>query len=413
MVKLSKARAAALREEILDATAVELRRVGYGATALTSVAERCGLATSAIYNRFAGKETLVCALVEERLEPVLGHSLDVEAATTWEDGDAVALVDGSLLSVLFELQLAARHSEGIRPAVRAFGERRIDAALRAREAANREGRVRAGQDPCAQALLRPAADAGAYLLGLASTPPSSGMAGVEHAVRTAVTKRAWATPAPHAPAATRRRDPGRATPEGHQLDQLGEALVLSAADVFAEKGYDAATVADISAHAGVTTGAIYNRFSGKAGLFAEVVAQISGPRALGDVHGAIEALGARSAAAGGQALAGVLERGSGPEHARDRALRLESRHAARLEPEVAAVVGPLQDHGLALLADGLRDAQRAGTIRPDVDAEALAWWITAVPLGLWLLEGPATDAVDWAPTFAALLRALRTSPAGR
>ena len=67
MVKVSRQRSAELRIELLDAAAAELRRVGYDAMALTAVAGNCGLATSAIYNRFPTKEALVDALLIERI----------------------------------------------------------------------------------------------------------------------------------------------------------------------------------------------------------------------------------------------------------------------------------------------------------------------------------------------------------
>ena len=51
-------------------------------------------------------------------------------------------------------------------------------------------------------------------------------------------------------------------------DELGDRLLSAAAEVFAERGYDGAGVAQIARRAGVTTGAIYSRFAGKADLLA-------------------------------------------------------------------------------------------------------------------------------------------------
>ena len=45
-----------------------------------------------------------------------------------------------------------------------------------------------------------------------------------------------------------------------------ERLLRAAADVFAERGYDGARVADIAAAAGVSTGAMYAHFASKADL---------------------------------------------------------------------------------------------------------------------------------------------------
>src|SRR5258706_6888685 len=50
------------------------------------------------------------------------------------------------------------------------------------------------------------------------------------------------------------------------VDQTRTKLIDAAAQVFAEKGYDRAGVEEISRRAGLTTGAIYGRFAGKAEL---------------------------------------------------------------------------------------------------------------------------------------------------
>src|SRR3954468_4384412 len=63
-------------------------------------------------------------------------------------------------------------------------------------------------------------------------------------------------------------------PEMSALEPVGDGptdltrdrLIDAAASVFAEKGYDRAGVQEISRRAGLTTGAIYGRFRGKAEL---------------------------------------------------------------------------------------------------------------------------------------------------
>src|SRR6476661_8912758 len=55
-------------------------------------------------------------------------------------------------------------------------------------------------------------------------------------------------------------------PRDDPRDQTRDRLVAAAADVFAEKGYDRAGVQEIARRAGLTTGAIYGRFTGKAEL---------------------------------------------------------------------------------------------------------------------------------------------------
>jgi len=56
-----------------------------------------------------------------------------------------------------------------------------------------------------------------------------------------------------------------------ETDRLTHRLLHAAAEVFAEKGYEKAGVAEIARRAGVTTGAIYSRYGGKAELLLEAV----------------------------------------------------------------------------------------------------------------------------------------------
>ena len=58
-----------------------------------------------------------------------------------------------------------------------------------------------------------------------------------------------------------------------------DALVAAARRVFAAEGYAAASMDDITADAGLTRGALYHGFGGKAGLLAAVVEQIDGEMA--------------------------------------------------------------------------------------------------------------------------------------
>jgi AcrR family transcriptional regulator len=55
--------------------------------------------------------------------------------------------------------------------------------------------------------------------------------------------------------------------------QIRDELVDAAATVFANKGYEAASVAEIATEAGYTVGAVYSNFSGKRALYEAVFAQ--------------------------------------------------------------------------------------------------------------------------------------------
>jgi AcrR family transcriptional regulator len=424
MVKVSRSQAAELREAILTTTAHEFRRVGYEPTALMSVADRCGVTSSAVYNRFGGKAELAKTILVEQLEPVIGPPLDQRAADPWRGRLPTGVMarastpDPDLMAVLHELQLAAAHEPELREPLLAFGTRRLDAGLEARGAADRRGRVRRGQDPVAQVLVHAAAAPGTYVLGLTGTPPSTGWRSVGHLLRLATRDMPLGSPAPAEPirpGGSTTRDPSAVTsspataaapPRVH--DQLGRALIAAGARVIADQGYDRATVAAIARRAGVTTGALYNRFEGKYDLLCEAVETLAAPCVDAEIAALLDALDDGSASSDAGAASAVIESiDPSQEPGRLRALVVQARHTARREPGVAGAVGRLQHGWVAELAGGLSERQGAGSVRPDIDPAALAWWWLALPTGLAMLDGAATGPVDWQPTMAAVLVALR------
>ncbi len=71
---LTGGRSARIVDDVLDATAEELSRVGYAAMRVDEVAERCGVNKTTIYRRWPSKAELVGAALM-RLKPV-GESVD-------------------------------------------------------------------------------------------------------------------------------------------------------------------------------------------------------------------------------------------------------------------------------------------------------------------------------------------------
>jgi AcrR family transcriptional regulator len=65
------------------------------------------------------------------------------------------------------------------------------------------------------------------------------------------------------------RRPGRRA-QAKQLSR--EKILVSAKTLFAEKGYDGATIREIASAAGFSTGAVFTNFADKSDLFSEVIA---------------------------------------------------------------------------------------------------------------------------------------------
>jgi AcrR family transcriptional regulator len=418
MVKVSRARSAALRIEILEAAAAEVRKGGYDGTALTAIAANCNFATSAIYNRFPTKEILLETLVSERLESDLGPAVDKLDAGLWSEDTTTemtkttgAVVDPNLLATLHELELASCHNPAARLLVQPFADRHLATALAAREVAASSGHIRSDQDPRAQCMLIHAGRIGSHLLGLVSKPPKGGSSTIDHLIRLAVRDIPFDTIASPEARVPVRLDPGPSIPERSAPDAIGRSLIDAGAAIFATEGYHDTTVARISRAAGLTTGAIYNRFDGKAGLFNEIL--LNGI-AISDLKDSLDLSTAlatsESVEQSAMLLATLSDRGRSPEGIRDLSLRLVARDAARSEAQIAALLAPMQDHLLAQVATIFRDSQTAGTMRDDLDPEVLAWWLTSMTYGIWVLQNTLSEGADieWYGVQASIFLALRT-----
>jgi AcrR family transcriptional regulator len=172
------------------------------------------------------------------------------------------------------------------------------------------------------------------------------------------------------------------------LDPTTERLVLAAAEVFAEKGYEGAGVAEIARRAGFTTGAIYSRFSGKADLLAEAIEACT--------QDEFDQLFAEHAFEGRATdlLAAVGSHLVTREPQPGQALLLEAFAAARRHPEVARL---LREHLVARaqrLAALVDDGKASGLVDPSLDTASIVHFAHAVGLGFLLFQAVGADNPD-------------------
>ena len=186
-----------------------------------------------------------------------------------------------------------------------------------------------------------------------------------------------------------------------------EQLVRAAAEVFAERVYEGATIADIAARAGLSTGAIYAHYRSKAELLAEAVrAESSG-----------EVAGLLAADAGRQpTMADVLVALGGRLAARTggrRSLVLEAAAAARRDPKVAAALAAEVAGGEARVADAVRTAQEDGAVARGYAPEVIARLSLLLGLGSLVadaLELPEVDGDEWRDALADLVQGGAPAP---
>lgn len=199
------------------------------------------------------------------------------------------------------------------------------------------------------------------------------------------------------------------------VDELGSRLLDAAAEVFAERGYDKAGVAEIARRAGVTTGAIYARHRGKAELLVEAIDPHAGDqmeqlfadhRFQGRMSDILLAAGSNL----------VDNEDSDPQTS---SLLLEAFVAARRHADVAAVMRARVAERQHRLTEIVELAKAQGGIDPDIDTDSLVLFCHAVGFGFLLmdaLERPMPDADAWQDLIVRLVDALgefdRTRPTG-
>lgn len=188
-------------------------------------------------------------------------------------------------------------------------------------------------------------------------------------------------------------------------DELGDRLLAAAAEVFAERGYDKAGVAEIARRAGVTTGAIYGRYPGKAELLVEAIDPHAGDEldALFADHHFVGRMQDILLAAGSRLIEPDESDLVGPS------LLLESFVAARRHPDVGRVLRARVDERQRRLTEIVELAKADGGIDAINDTASLVTFCHALGFGFLLLEAiemPMPDQAPWGALIARMIDAL-------
>ncbi|CAN5901624.1 hypothetical protein BH23ACT2_BH23ACT2_25370 [soil metagenome] len=195
-------------------------------------------------------------------------------------------------------------------------------------------------------------------------------------------------------------------------DPLGVRLLAAATAEFAARGYAGARVAEIARRAGVTTGAIYSRYRGKAELLAEAIDHatsgefdrlFSDHRFEGRMEDILRIAGSH-----------LVDRQSRTDHvpSPESGLLLESFAAARHEADVATLLRERMGDRHERLAQVVDAAKVSGGIDASLDTTALVTLCHALGLGFLLLdvaELPLPDRAAWGELIERLLAATATA----
>jgi AcrR family transcriptional regulator len=174
-----------------------------------------------------------------------------------------------------------------------------------------------------------------------------------------------------------RRD-GSAPPDERRkapaLHSTRERILSAAEGLFAEQGFGDVSMPRIAKASGITAGAIYKHFDGKADLFFEVVRRA--------VHSVPAPAEENSAAALARLAATYTTR----ELKRLRLLAVETHSASTKHPRVRRLLRQSLDHNIRQIADSVAAAQRHGELDPALDAQMLASAAMAFIMGLMHME---------------------------
>jgi AcrR family transcriptional regulator len=179
-----------------------------------------------------------------------------------------------------------------------------------------------------------------------------------------------------------------------------ERLVAAAIEVFQAQGYEGARVQDIARAAGLTTGAIYANYRGKADLLYDAIGALAGV----EVDALLAQTSGREVPDALEHLGAMLTRR--PENRP--ALLLDAVAAARRDPDLAELVRARVAARQDSLGELFERARAEGAIDVQADSEALAYYCTTLAMGALVmrtLELAPPDQDDW----RALIRRLVSS----
>jgi AcrR family transcriptional regulator len=169
-----------------------------------------------------------------------------------------------------------------------------------------------------------------------------------------------------------------------------QQLLDAAIEVFTERGYDKAGVAEIARRAGVTTGAIYSRWAGKREMLVDALDVVMS-------HHLLHLLGG-SALSAPDVLASLGADLVVNDHESSRALMLEAFVTARRDAEFGAMLDRRLADEESRLHAIVKTGQADGFIDPDLSIDAIVAMCQAIGLGFAMrrvVNRPQPPADEW------------------
>lgn len=170
-----------------------------------------------------------------------------------------------------------------------------------------------------------------------------------------------------------------------------ERLIEAALEVFADRGYHAASLSEIAARAGLTTGAVYSTFGSKKALLVAAVAQASSDADdLGTVLSAAPSL--REGLE--QVVVASARSGLQPASLRLIKLQVEVLKLGLKEPELLSAMAAAGGQQLDAAEDVIAELARRDGVDLPMPARDLAVLLSAMLNGLTLMQLVDPSVVD-------------------
>ena len=197
--------------------------------------------------------------------------------------------------------------------------------------------------------------------------------------------------------------------------QTRAELVEAAARVFGLKGYDGASIADITDEAGLSLGSVYTHFQSKAELFVAVVREYGRQDYLDLIGLKLTADVADVSTLVGDVIEFLTLVGTSfaSRPPADAPILVEAIMASKRDPEVSDLITTWILEVEGLIASAIASDQESGSVDSGVDAAALARFTTFVDLGARLagvMDLPAVNEDGWSALINHLIASIRNPP---
>jgi AcrR family transcriptional regulator len=195
-------------------------------------------------------------------------------------------------------------------------------------------------------------------------------------------------------------------------EQTRRELLEAGARVFALKGYDGASIADITSEADLSSGSIYAHYGSKAELFVAVVREHA-QKEFAELVGVGPDVEFADIPTAAPDITDFVSRAGASYASRqpfDAPLMIEAIVAAKRHPEIEELVKTWLVDGEAIFADAVALGQAAGLVDDGLSSTAVSRFITMMALGARVtnaLDLPGIERDEWSTLIDRLVDAIR------